>query len=85
MILLAGHPAAAALCALLWAVLACLLPLLGPARRHQAIWVLILGGVPVLGWLTYLCGPVLGVLVLALGLSLLVWPPLRRGRGQGMH
>ena len=44
---------------------------------------LVISGVPVLGWLTYLTGPAFGLLFLALGLSLLVWPPaqyLRRRR-----
>ena len=52
------------------------------------MWVLIISGVPVLGWLTYLYGPACGVLFLLLGLSLLVWPPveaLRRRRDAGSH
>lgn len=72
---LASHPAAAALAALAWAVLACLLPIVPPRWSYPAIWALIVTGVPVLGWLTYLCGPGFGVLFLALGLSVLVWPP----------
>ncbi|MDF3855382.1 DUF2484 family protein [Paracoccus sp. P2] len=75
MIALASHPATAALCALLWGVMACLLPFLRLRWRHSALWALVLCGVPVLGWMTYLCGPGFGVLFLALGLSLLVWPP----------
>ncbi|WP_343039849.1 DUF2484 family protein [Paracoccus limosus] len=84
--MLAGHPGAAALAALSWAVLACLLPMVRARWYYPAIWALIVVGVPVLGWLTYLCGPGFGVLFLALGLSLLVWPPveaMRRRRGQG--
>ncbi len=80
MIALASHPGTAAFCALAWAALACLLPLVPFARRHAAIWSLIVSGVPVLGWLTYLCGPGFGVLFLSLGLSLLVWPPMARRR-----
>lgn len=72
---LINHPGAAATCALLWAVLACFVPMVRPRWRHSAIWVLIFCGVPVLGWLTYLCGPGFGVLFLSLGLSILVWPP----------
>lgn len=84
---LAGHPGAAALAALAWAALACLLPMVRPKWQHSAIWSLIVTGVPVLGWLTYLCGPGFGVLFLALGLSLLVWPPIdwMRRRRQGVH
>lgn len=91
MIVLASHPAAAALFGLLWAVMACLLPLVRLRWRHTALWLLVLAGVPLLGWLTYLCGPGFGVLFLALGLSVLVWPPLallRRDRGpaqDGLH
>lgn len=84
MTLLADNPGTAAFLGLLWAVLACLVPMLAPAWRHAAIWALVICGVPVLGWLTYLCGPGFGVLFLSLGLSLLVWPPveaLRRRRG----
>lgn len=81
---LASHPAAAAILALGWAVLACLLPLIRPALHHAALWSLVLAGVPLLGWLTFLCGPGFGVLFLSLGLLLLVWPPLaRRGRSAG--
>lgn len=80
MILLASHPVVAALCAVLWGVLACLLPFVRLRWRHAALWTLVLGGVPVLGWLTYLCGPGFGVLFLSLGLSLLVWPPFETRR-----
>ncbi|MTH77287.1 DUF2484 family protein [Paracoccus aestuariivivens] len=90
MIALGTHPGAAALCAAGWLVLACAMPLIRHHRRHAAIWLLVMPGVPLLGWLTYLCGPTLGVLFLALGLSILVWPPLdwlqrrrRRAAGHG--
>ncbi|GLK63821.1 DUF2484 family protein [Paracoccus kondratievae] len=75
MIALASHPATAALAAVLWGVMACLLPFVRLRWRYSAFWTLVLCGVPVLGWLTYLCGPGFGVLFFALGLSLLVWPP----------
>jgi len=74
-IALASHPATAALAAVLWGVMACLLPFVRLRWRYSAFWTLVLCGVPVLGWLTYLCGPGFGVLFFALGLSLLVWPP----------
>ncbi|MFC3571302.1 DUF2484 family protein [Paracoccus sp. TOH] len=91
MIALIAHPVGAALCAVLWGVAACLLPFVRLRWRHSALWALVLCGVPVLGWLTYLCGPGFGVLFLAIGLSLLVWPPfeaLRRRRAplrRGLH
>lgn len=84
MILLASHPLAAAFCALFWGLLACLLPFVRLRWRHAALWVLVLGGVPVLGWLTYLCGPGFGVLFLSLGLSLLVWPPFETRRRRAL-
>ena len=84
MILLASHPFVAAGCAVLWAVAACLLPFARPRQRHAALWALVLCGVPVLGWLTYLCGPGFGVLFLSLGLSLLVWPPFETRRRRAL-
>lgn len=80
MILLASHPLVAASCAVLWGVAACLLPFVRLRWRHAMLWVLVMCGVPVLGWLTYLCGPGFGVLFLSLGLSLLVWPPFETRR-----
>lgn len=75
MILLVSHPLVAALLAVMWGISACLLPFVRPQWQHGALWTLVLFGVPVLGWLSYLCGPGFGVLFLSLGLSLLVWPP----------
>ena len=88
MSLLATHPLVAVIAAALWVVLACLLPYIRLHWRYAVLWVLIISGVPVLGWLTYLYGPACGVLFLLLGLSLLVWPPveaLRRRRDAGSH
>lgn len=84
MMLLVGHPFVAAFCAVLWGVLACLLPFVRLRWRHAALWSLVLCGVPVLGWLTYLCGPGFGVLFLSLGLSLLVWPPFETRRRRAL-
>ncbi|UXU74897.1 MULTISPECIES: DUF2484 family protein [unclassified Paracoccus (in: a-proteobacteria)] len=86
MILLASHPLIAAGCAILWGICACLLPRVSARKRSAMLWGLVLTGVPVLGWLTYLLGPVFGVLFLSLGLSLLVWPPFGgRGRRGDAH
>lgn len=91
MSLLATHPLIAVLAAGLWVAVACLLPFFRLRWRHAALWGLVVSGVPVLGWLTYLGGPACAVLFLLLGLSLLVWPPveaLRRRRHapqRGMH
>ncbi|MDS9468682.1 DUF2484 family protein [Paracoccus sp. MBLB3053] len=85
MIGLASHPGLAALGGLGWMLFASALPLLRPVWRTALFWGLVAAGVPILGWLTYLCGPGFGVLFMALGLSILVWPPLemlrRRRRG----
>ena len=77
---LASHPGTAAILAMVWAGLACLLPLVRDCWRPGLFWALVLIGVPLLGWLTFVTGPGLGVLFLALGLSLLVWSPLARLR-----
>ncbi|ARC35757.1 DUF2484 domain-containing protein [Paracoccus yeei] len=73
---LTQYPGLAFGLALVWAALACLLPLVRMRRRPPCLFALVVCGVPVLGWLTLICGPGFGVLFLALGLSLLVWPPL---------
>jgi hypothetical protein len=75
-IVLESHPGLAALFAAIWAILSCAIPLMRMNWRHSATCMLVLAGVPLLGWLTYLCGPALGVLILSLGLSILVWQPL---------
>ncbi|MFO1139465.1 MAG: DUF2484 family protein [Paracoccus sp. (in: a-proteobacteria)] len=83
MSLLSTHPLLAGLAALLWVGAACLLPFSRLRWRYAVLWILVISGVPVLGWLTLLYGPACGVLFLLLGLSLLVWPPaetLRRRR-----
>ena len=88
MIFLASHPLAAALLAVMWGVTACMLPFVRLRWQYAALWALVLCGVPVLGWLTYLCGPGFGVLFLSVGLSLLVWPPLagrRRAPQRGLR
>ena len=84
MIFLASHPLVAALLAVMWGVTACMLPFVRLRWQYAALWALVLCGVPVLGWLTYLCGPGFGVLFLALGLSLLVWPPFDARRRRAL-
>ncbi|KFE34509.1 DUF2484 family protein [Thioclava atlantica] len=73
--------------ACLWALLATLIAI-GPSRWHwPAARVLIVLGVPLLGWVTYENGPIVGLLVLAGGISVLRWPVIflfrgLRGRGR---
>lgn len=47
-----------------------------PSRDHhwRSAYVLIAIGIPLLGWVTYVNGPVIGMLVLAAGASVLRWP-----------
>ncbi len=59
----------------LWFVVANVIAML-PSRDHHwtaAYW-LIGCGVPLLGWLTLLHGPVAGMVALAAGASVLRWP-----------
>ena len=57
-----------------WVVLASLIMLL-PRRFHwRGAYVLAATGVPLLGWATYAAGPVVGMLLLAAGASILRWP-----------
>ena len=72
--------------ACLWALVATAVAL-GPRRFHwPAAWALIAAGAAFLGWVTYQNGPILGLLVLAGGLSVLRWPLkylLANLRGEG--
>lgn len=47
-----------------------------PSRDHhwRAAYVLIALGIPLIGWVTYANGPVIGLLLLAAGASVLRWP-----------
>ena len=59
----------------LWVLLTSAIGLM-PTRDHhwRAAYVLIALGIPILGWVTYQNGPVLGLVVLAAGASILRWP-----------
>ena len=61
--------------AALWAVTANLIAMLPSKRGHwPAAWALIAVGIPLVGWVTYENGPVVGLVVLAAGVSILRWP-----------
>ena len=64
-----------------WAVAANVLAMLPSRRRHwpQAV-ALIVTGIPLLGWITYAHGPLIGLLAFAAGASVLRWPLLFLGR-----
>lgn len=61
--------------ACLWLVSANVLAMI-PSRDHhwRRAYVLIALGVPLLGWITWVHGPWLGLLALAAGMSILRWP-----------
>lgn len=66
--------------ACLWALAACLIGM-GPRRYHwPAAWVLIATGIPILGYVTLILGPVWGLICMAAGASVLRWPILIAGR-----
>ena len=63
-----------ALCCV-WLVLANVLAMIPSRDNHWArAYALIAVGVPLVGWVTWANGPVVGLLVLAAGASLLRWP-----------
>lgn len=62
----------------LWLVGALILPRLGERRRHLTLRLLIIAGVPLLGWVTLQAGPIAGLAGLGAGLLLLMRQPARR-------
>ncbi len=76
--------------ACLWVVVACVIAMF-PSKRHHwpAAYVLIVIGIPILGFVTYENGPWAGLVALFAGASILRWPVrylwrwLRRRAGYG--
>ncbi|MBL9049528.1 MAG: DUF2484 family protein [Tabrizicola sp.] len=63
-----------ALC-FLWIIAANVIAMFPSRDYHwRAAYVLIAIGVPLLGWVTYEAGPVIGLALLAAGASILRWP-----------
>lgn len=58
-----------------WGVLNCLVSRVRRRWRASCQWGLVALGVPVLGWVTYALGPVVGMAVFALGIGMLIWHP----------
>ena len=58
-----------------WFILANVLALI-PSKDHhwRRAYVLIAVGIPLLGWVTYQNGPLIGLLIFAAGASILRWP-----------
>lgn len=61
--------------ACLWLLAANVIGML-PSRDHhwRAAYALIAVGIPILGWVTWVNGPWVGLLLLAAGVSVLRWP-----------
>ncbi|WP_374428512.1 DUF2484 family protein [Tabrizicola sp.] len=60
---------------LLWLVVANVIAMFPSKDKHwRAAYVLIALGVPLLGWVTWVAGPVVGLVLLAAGASVLRWP-----------
>lgn len=77
------------LCAF-WLILANVIAMFPSRDYHwRAAYILIAIGVPLLGWVTWELGPIVGMVVLAAGASILRWPVvyfwrwLRRQLGLG--
>lgn len=66
--------------ACLWALAANFLAMLPSRDNHwRRAYVLMALGVPILGYVTYQNGPVLGLVVLLAGMSVLRWPVIYLG------
>jgi hypothetical protein len=63
-----------ALC-LIWLIAANVIAMFPSRDYHwRSAYVLIAIGVPLLGWVTYEAGPIVGMIVMAAGASILRWP-----------
>lgn len=61
----------------LWLILANVLAMIPSKDGHRTrAAFLIVIGVPLVGWVTWVNGPVVGLLILAAGVSVLRWPVL---------
>jgi len=67
--------------AALWALIANILAMT-PSKDHhwRNAYVLITIGIPILGFVTWQHGPIMGMIVLAAGMSVLRWPVIYVGR-----
>ena len=47
-----------------------------PSKDHhwRAAYILIAVGIPILGWVTWANGPIVGLIIFAMGASVLRWP-----------
>lgn len=67
--------------ACVWALVANVLAMIPSRDNHwRNAYILIVIGIPLLGFVTYENGPFIGLLVLAAGMSVLRWPLVYLGR-----
>ena len=67
--------------AFLWLIAANLLAMLPSRDAHcRNAYILIAVGIPILGYVTFQNGPLVGLLVLMAGMSVLRWPVIYLGR-----
>ncbi|PSK86991.1 uncharacterized protein DUF2484 [Limimaricola soesokkakensis] len=66
--------------ACLWLIAANMAAMLPRDNHRKCASVLVVIGVPLLGWVTFALGPVLGVMLMAGGASVLRWPLRAAGR-----
>ncbi|GFE48596.1 hypothetical protein So717_03490 [Roseobacter cerasinus] len=67
--------------AALWAVVANVLAMAPSKDNHwRSAYALIAVGIPIVGYVTWLHGPWVGILVMAAGVSMLRWPVIYLGR-----
>jgi hypothetical protein len=60
---------------LIWLIAANVIAMFPSRDKHWRVaYILIAVGVPILGWATWESGPVVGLLLLAAGASILRWP-----------
>lgn len=69
------------ICAFVWFIAANVLALLPSNDNHwRRAYFLIAVGVPLLGWVTYQNGPIVGLIALVAGASVLRWPVIYLSR-----
>ncbi|MBS1303815.1 DUF2484 family protein [Loktanella sp. SALINAS62] len=67
--------------ALLWLIAANVVAMFPSRDNHwRFAYVMIALGIPLLGWVTYVSGPVIGLVFMAAGGSVLRWPIIYLGR-----
>jgi len=69
------------ICAFVWLIAANVLAMIPSHDNHwRRAYVLIAIGVPLIGWVTMQNGPLIALVILAAGMSVLRWPVIYLGR-----